>query len=879
MLLRLPAHLTPPPRARIELERERLLTRLDCAFECMIVLLQAPAGYGKSTALAHWWTRRRRERRERIAWVNLELASTDVSTWLQAVADALDLADAHHQQAPGDARPTIETARTDQQLHALAERLRAAEGKAVLVLDECHRVRSPQIWQALRHLLQQANGALHVVLALRGRLPFAGARWSARGLLDEIDAPTLAFTATELHELARRMHTDALALCEQAYVQSAGWPAAARLALDGDRGMRVWQAYVEEQILHDLPPWSRAVLEEAAVLERFDATLLDAVRGRGDAARILSAPELIDGLLVRDARQRLYWRVQPCLAAELRRRAAPQRVRAVHRAAAAHLATQGHALAAARHALGADDQAGAAHLLESVGGWELVIQHGAETARELLALFPAAFVQANVPLRLIRAYLALKAGAVEHASAELDALSEPSANNGERFARDIRLLRALALAHADRVTDAARVREFDTQLQQTRSDDHLGRAVLSCICAVGALAQGRFGAARVRAIEGMHAMLTAGSAFGAMYALVHAGQAACHSGDLRGAENLFRECLAQVPDHQDDRDAASALGRCLLAQPYYWRDQIEDAADAVLPVLPLLADMDGWFDIYASAYHSAMLVLTARGDADATWAMLDRAASMARRRNLLRLLDLCDAWQLSALVRLRRLDEAQAFAAQFGLERRWRDSVGETSAWRFSLELGTSLAILAIETGHATAAARIAQETATLARTLDAHLAFVQCQLLRATALHMSQGGPEARVALSDAIEYAYAQRAPRVLSDCGLQAQGLLYRVMAGADTAQLSPTQRLWLSEHFVRPVRANEIASPALSQREDAVLREVCLGYSNKVIGNMLGMTENTVKFHLKCAYRKLGVRTRAAAVAILSVAQPSVSLGID
>ena len=175
--------------------------------------------------------------------------------------------------------------------------------------------------------------------------------------------------------------------------------------------------------------------------------------------------------------------------------------------------------------------------------------------------------------------------------------------------------------------------------------------------------------------------------------------------------------------------------------------------------------------------------------------------------------------------------------------------------------------------------ARVAQDTATLARTLDAHLAFVQCQLLRATALDALHAGPESRLALADAIEYAYAQRAPRVLSDCGPQAQGLIYRALAGVETPQLSPTQRLWLSKHLSRPLRDLDAARLALSRREDAILRELCLGHSNKAIGRMLGMTENTVKFHLKCLYRKLGVRTRSGAVAALAATQSSAQDGLE
>jgi DNA-binding NarL/FixJ family response regulator len=51
--------------------------------------------------------------------------------------------------------------------------------------------------------------------------------------------------------------------------------------------------------------------------------------------------------------------------------------------------------------------------------------------------------------------------------------------------------------------------------------------------------------------------------------------------------------------------------------------------------------------------------------------------------------------------------------------------------------------------------------------------------------------------------------------------------------------------------------------LTDREIAILRCLARGQSNKVIGNELWVTEQTVKFHLTNIYRKLGVANRTEA----------------
>lgn len=56
----------------------------------------------------------------------------------------------------------------------------------------------------------------------------------------------------------------------------------------------------------------------------------------------------------------------------------------------------------------------------------------------------------------------------------------------------------------------------------------------------------------------------------------------------------------------------------------------------------------------------------------------------------------------------------------------------------------------------------------------------------------------------------------------------------------------------------------ASAALTPRELEVLRLVARGRSNHQIANTLWVSQDTVRFHLRNAYRKLGVHSREAAV---------------
>jgi DNA-binding NarL/FixJ family response regulator len=101
------------------------------------------------------------------------------------------------------------------------------------------------------------------------------------------------------------------------------------------------------------------------------------------------------------------------------------------------------------------------------------------------------------------------------------------------------------------------------------------------------------------------------------------------------------------------------------------------------------------------------------------------------------------------------------------------------------------------------------------------------------------------------------------------------------GVLAARLLQHAKLWTREHggssLVRqalsqallestPIGQRGTLIGALSTREIEVLRELAQGSSNKLIARALQMTENTVKFHLKNIFHKLGIKHRAQATRV-------------
>jgi len=132
------------------LRRERLLQRL---VDVPITLIVAPAGYGKTTLLAHWIERDPRE----AMWVSLDERDNEADRFAASIAAATS----------GRATPHLRLASPDGVVGDVVSALQEAVRPFVLVLDDVHRLRSPQALKALRAIADAVPYGSQLVLAGR----------------------------------------------------------------------------------------------------------------------------------------------------------------------------------------------------------------------------------------------------------------------------------------------------------------------------------------------------------------------------------------------------------------------------------------------------------------------------------------------------------------------------------------------------------------------------------------------------------------------------------------------------------------------------------------------------------------------------------------
>ena len=355
-------------------ERPRLVEELAAASSAKLVLVDAPAGFGKTTVVAQW--RSSAIERRRFAWVSLDSGDDDPGQlWWHVVAaleracpelDVQDLLRALRAQAVLDIGRDV--------IPGLLARLAGLRSPVVLVLDDYHMIRERRCQDQLASLLLHLPPRLQLVLITRAdpRLPLA--RLRATGEMVEIRMPELRFTPLQAAALVHAVAGAELTAADLADLveRTEGWPAGIYLAALSLRGHPEPGAFVRqftgnnrfvvdflaEEVLGRQPAEIRQFLARTSILDRFCAPLCDAVAGSGNAAGILDLLERENLFVVPLDDTRCWYRYHRLFAQVLTSQLArdePGIVPALHQRASAWYTASGWVNEAIAHVLAAGD--------------------------------------------------------------------------------------------------------------------------------------------------------------------------------------------------------------------------------------------------------------------------------------------------------------------------------------------------------------------------------------------------------------------------------------------------------------------------------------------------------------------------------------------
>ena len=882
------------PHARQNMvSRTRLTERMNAGMRGTLTLIVAPAGWGKTTLLSAWHTDPNRPAQP-LAWVSLDAGDNDpVRFWTYFIVAlntpypsvgeaALDLL---HSPQP----PPIESVLT-LLLNALATR----STETVLVLDDYHLIEALPIHDALTFLLDHAPPQLHLVIASRLDPPLPLARLRAGGSLTELRTADLRFTPQEAAAFLTEVMGLPLSLEEIVALEARteGWIAGlhlAALSLQGRDDLagfitafagsnRYIIDFLVEEVLARQAENVQHFLVRTCLLARLSSSLCDAVRGGDESQALLEYLERTNLFLIALDDRRQWYRYHHLFAEVLQnrlRQTQPAEVPELHHRACGWY-EQHHMFAdAVTHALAVPDVERAARLIEQ-HGYSFALRGQLSTMMGWYNQLPDALILTRPRLCLLHAFGLLLSNQIEASSARLLTVeqairSASSTEETQSMLGQVALTRGyISLYFGDVEGSVQWCRQALDLLPETETgwwaSSFLGtaRAYLVSGEVTTAVEERVEDAVSVaRASGNLVTLLSSISLLGRLQVL---------QGRLRTAARSY----GQAREVAAGRESLQTL---VNSADYYFgmgdllreRNELDEAERHLMQGMDLAG---GTLTVYAEivtlGYTALARLQQARGNLQGALATLSAFAELAHQRHYVpRLLARGAAVWAQLELAHGHLAKALRWMEESGLSA----SDGETSYAREREYLTLARVRIAQGREHPTGPflaealallARLLEDAGPKARTRSA----IEILILRALALEAQGERAEALTALDRALALAAPEGYVRLFIDEGAPMATLLRQ----AHMRGIEPEYVAHLLAAFAQAGASLHLSAPnasplveALTGREREVLQLLVDGASNREIAQRLVLSVNTVKKHVFNICGKLGVQSRAQAIA--------------
>jgi LuxR family transcriptional regulator, maltose regulon positive regulatory protein len=876
--------------------RPRLRERLDRGAESKLVLVSAPAGFGKTTLLAEWLASDPVDARP-VAWLSLdENDNHPASFWtylitaLQTVQPGIGAGAIALQQSPQP--PPIEIL-----MAALLNEVGTIARDFVLVLDDYHQIDARPIHDGIAFLLDHMPASMHLVITSRADPPLPLARLRGRSELTEIRAADLRFAPAEAAAFINEtmgLHLSAqnLAVLD---ARTEGWIAGLQLAALSMQGRedvsgfiaafsgddRYIVDYLIDEVLERQPAPLRRFLLQTSILERLTGPLCDAVTGEQDGRAALERLERGNVFVVRLDDRRQWYRYHHLFADVLQARLRdelPGEVGVLHRRASEWYEQDGQPADAIRHAQAAGDFELAAGLIEAAAKATL-LRYEPALLLEWLRPLPDGLLQVRPVLSTYYAFALFGVGEIEAAAGRLRTAEQwldgsgggAGASSTGMVVVDEAGFQALpgliALAHAYRAQAfgdlSATLEEAGRALELLPEDERLWRAGAAVLLALAYAGSGDLAAAQRAHDAALASLEQSGVLPLALAAACDGAALRVARGHLSEAGRFYERWLKLVADRGGQAVPGVADLLLGLSALYCERGDL-DAAHRHLLRGEDLARQAALPETPSRRFIVQARLRQAEGDLAGALDLLDAAERVYVRSPV------PEVWTVAAMkARLwlaqRRLGEAQDWVR----ERDLSPDDGLDYLCEFEhVTLARVLIAHGENTGEESAprdAIGLLDRLLVEAEAQDRTASLIDILITLALAQRARGNTPAALEPLGRALSLAEPEGYLRTFIDEGEPMHDLLrHAVAAGAGDAYARRLLQAFDGPRSVAEAAVTDGLAEPLTTREIEIMRLIAAGMRNQDIAEHLVISPSTVKRHIANAYGKLDVSHRTEAL---------------
>lgn len=867
------------------LVRQRLIDLYQQNSDKKVVLLTASPGYGKSTLMSQWHQHLQQQKIKTV-WLTLDEDDNDPRRLFSYL---------HYVLSNKSSNQPLKGLREITHNHAtiLANLFTAKEAPSVLFIDEFEAIDNPESTRLLSMLQHWMPAGKQLVIASRNKPDWRLTKLKLNNELLELSDSELKFNcaeATQLGELSLFNSFNEM-IASKLIEKTEGWIAGIRLAmlcLSRVEDAQNWvdnitgevdeiTDFLAEEVFRHLGTEQQLFLLKISILNRCNAQLCEVLTNEpGAQTQLESLCE--KGLFLQPLDQHRHWfrfhkLFRQFLLKKLKQ-LIPQKLVKLHQQAALWFNEQNYQLEAIYHALAANNSVLAAEILEQYS--QDLVSLGQHTTLTVLAAKISKQHVIETPMLLISlcwSHIFLHQSRYAHDLLRQLRVIVESNHCNKSLISTVSALESLFLVIKDDVPQAAELAK--QHLPNLPEQSYFERGVLANIISFAQMGFNQFEVAHQYQLKARAAHLKYGSYFGLAYADMMGAMQAKLQGNLLQAKERFHDIgLSEDYRRNDDPQAACMIAKSVSngfeVELLYELNQL-DQAQALLDKYFSNAANNTAPDMVIAAYITQARIAFSWGNSHQAYGLLEDGEAVALSWPLPRMLrDI--RWERVRFALCKgEFDSALAFAKTTDID----GILVPPKGYLYLVENTTAPDIhtlrLAIYTGD------INNAITQLIPLIDQakHRPCRQLVLLTLNALaHHKAGQHEQSLAiLAQAIELASRMKAVRSIIDEGdevIKLLSTLYQQWLNKPT--VANKKRKDYCQLLLEAAGVNvctkpkiQVLSDELSERELEIITLVGEGLKNSQIAEKLFLSINTVKWHLRRGYEKLGVSSRTEALA--------------
>ncbi|WP_444920165.1 HTH-type transcriptional regulator MalT [Microbulbifer sp. CnH-101-G] len=876
------------------LVRPRLLALLDDSHSDQLLLVTAPAGYGKTTLVTSWASAQENP----MAWYTLDASDNEPSQFCRYLVESVHRATGKGVPqtcrllaAPQSPDPTTLIS------HLLGE-LRSLPSELRIVLDDYHHIDNQAVHSITRFLLRHAPPGVGVLLTSRSQPPLGLATLRVQGRLLELGSDQLALNTEEIARLLKQrlpfnLDGDRAA---QLHHLSEGWPPAVQLfalsvrdrqevdryLTELEQGHSHILDYLAEEVLERLEPELRELLARTSILTRVNAQLAERLSGRNDGQQLLEEAARRGLFLQAQDSSRQWFRFHPVFARFLQRQLTNrEQLLHLHALACDSWQEMEQPVEALRHALAGSDRERLCQLLDSQG--EILLRGGqSRLLRDCLEWLGSEALQQSARFTLLSAKMARENFEYDQcekmlASAE-SWLQRQDPQQWRQFEGAFATMRAqVAIARGQTL----QAKEYAEEALGLLQPNQLGERI-SALLVTGetSFCLGALEPAATHMLEVEALAIAEGDIPSAAWAICQQSEIAFAQGLLQKSASLQKKVSNLVQKHHLSTLPIAEFVCRLLGQLQWEKGDLESAEHSARRGMQINRKVgEHWL---LPEYTLLLKLAQARGEKEESleWlARIDRLLSDGRYHR-----DWVANADAARIRTWRALDNQQAIAS-------WLEQaapVADRPSNHFEQCHGRNHVRALIELHRWSDANRLLSRLQQLAeechlvtdrlrnRVLESHLLWLREQhgeaveaISEALLLAAGRGFRASFLQIGKPLIVILKAALERGLDEASTdKAQGL---IKLAQQQPELDGGIRIELDDTIIREILASDavpdfLRHSPLTPREWQVLNAIHSGLSNERIARHFKVAPSTIKTHIRSLYQKLDVKDRQEAITL-------------